>query len=187
MLFQRKTVYPSKTTVNLAVQDKLPGHNVKLLCFAAVFAVLLGLFCKFAVIDRLNAAARAQSQAAQAGALLSELRRENADYEKVQVEYAMYFSPELSQVGEMPADCIEVLELIERSIMPQAGISAAKFSGDSLSLELTGINLDGTAELLSALETSQIVGNVELFTADSGKGDCISMTVTLIEMGGGEK
>lgn len=162
-----------------------------MVCFLAILAVLVGLFSKFAVIDRLSAANQAQADAARAQALLNQLLANNSDYESVRVEYSRYFSADLTESGAAAVDCMEVLELIESRLMPRAGISSASFSGSQLSLQLVGIDLDGASALLAELDDSPIVAGVELYTADAGDAltpsadASVSMTITLIPEGGG--
>ena len=69
------------------------------MCFLLVLAVLVGIFCKFGVIDRLNAASEAQAQASAAQAELERLRADNADFETVRVEYAL----SLIHISRLPA------------------------------------------------------------------------------------
>ena len=191
MVLTKKKKYPSKTTVNLAIRERSPRRISRVVCFLAILAVLVGLFSKFAVIDRLSAANQAQADAARAQALLNQLLANNSDYESVRVEYSRYFSADLTESGAAAVDCMEVLELIESRLMPRAGISSASFSGSQLSLQLVGIDLDGASALLAELDDSPIVAVVELYTADAGDAltpsadASVSMTITLIPEGGG--
>ena len=185
----RQKPYPSKTAVNLIVKERSARRAAQAVCFLLVLAVLVGIFCKFGVIDRLNAASEAQAQASAAQAELERLRADNADFETVRVEYARYFSSDLT--GEAgAADCMEVLGLLESGLMPRAGIASASFSGRLLSVQLTGINLDGASALLADLYRSPIVGNVEIYTADADvasvpdENSTVSMTITLLPGGG---
>ena len=179
MVLTKKKKYPSKTTVNLAIRERSPRRISRVVCFLAILAVLVGLFSKFAVIDRLSAANQAQADAARAQALLNQLLANNSDYESVRVEYSRYFSADLTENGAAAVDCMEVLELIESRLMPRAGISSASFSGSQLSLQLVD------------LDYSPIVAGVELYTADAGDAlapsadTSVSMTITLIPEGGG--
>lgn len=191
MVLTKKKKYPSKTTVNLAIRERSPRRISRVVCFLAILAVLVGLFSKFAVIDRLSAANQAQADTARAQALLNQLLANNSDYESVRVEYSRYFSADLTESGAAAVDCMEVLELIESRLMPRAGISSASFSGSQLSLQLVGIDLDGASALLAELDDSPIVAGVELYTADAGDAlapsadASVSMTITLIPEGGG--
>ena len=58
----KKPVYPTKTTINLAVDDKGENKMARNLVLFAVALVLIALFAKFAVVDVMAAASAASGQ-----------------------------------------------------------------------------------------------------------------------------
>lgn len=180
---QRKKQYPVKTIVNL-VQEERPVYPAsRLLCLAVILAALVAGFCKFAVLERLEAASRAEEAASAAQSRLEQMRENTVDYERVCAEYARYFSEDWTQTA--CADCMEVLELLESKLMSRAGVSSAVFQENLLSLQLTGIDLEGASSLIGELCQSPLVDRVEIDTADAqsttavGVSSSIAMTITL--------
>ena len=106
------------------------------------------------------------------------------DYDQVQLEYQRYFSKELTQEQAGSADCMEVLDLLETKLMRGAQVASAAFSSNVLSLQLTGISLDGTSALLADLYTNPLVTNVELYTAAEADSGTVTLTITLAVEGG---
>lgn len=62
----KKPVYPTKTTINLAVDDKGENKLARNLVLFAVALVLIALFAKFAVVDVMAAASAASGKVAAA-------------------------------------------------------------------------------------------------------------------------
>ena len=58
----KKPVYPTKTTINLAVDDKGENKLARNLVLFAVALVLIALFAKFAVVDVMAAASAASGR-----------------------------------------------------------------------------------------------------------------------------
>ena len=80
----KKPVYPTKTTINLAVDDKGENKLARNLVLFAVALVLIALFAKFAVVDVMAAASAASGKVAAAQSQLSALEAANADYDELQ-------------------------------------------------------------------------------------------------------
>lgn len=178
--------YPDKITVNLIVRKRSPREISRAVCLFLILALSVGLFCKFGVIDRLAAAAEAERSAVAAEQELEQLRLSNADYNQVQAKYQHYFSQDLADGQTLSADCMEVLSLLENTVMPGAGVSSVSFTGTTLTIRLTGVGLNGTSDILAALSQSPIVTGVDLSSADDDAGgSAVSMTVSLSAEGGG--
>lgn len=180
--------YPTKTTVNLVIRERSKHSFSRIIPILAAVVLVVGLFCKFAVLDRFSAASRAEQEAAAAEGHLADLQASNAEYETVRVEYARYFSDELT--GDIPAvaDYMEVLQLIESKLMRNAGVSSATFSGNTLSVQLTDITLSRASEILADLHSSKLVESVQIYTADtdektSDQRATVAMTITLAAQG----
>ena len=178
--------YPTKTTVNLVSSERTLPQQRKLLRWGILAAVCLLLFCKFAVIDRWGAVADLQAETEAVQTQLSQLQDENRDYDAVSAEYARYFSNPIPEDAAPTADCLKVLDLIQETLMPRAGIASVSFTETTVKVQLTGIDLNGASASLSQLHQNPLVGNVELYTANSETGaapeekSSVVMTITLI-------
>ena len=185
----KRKQYPTKTTVNLVIREKTAYQISRGLCLLAIILVLVGLFSKFAVSDRLAAAFRAEAAAAEAERYLAQLQENNSGYEALRVEYARYFSSDVNEASGS-ADCMEVLSLVESKLMKSAGVASAVFSQNVLTVQLTGADLDQASGILADLYQSPLVSTVEIYTAateneDPGQRSSITMTIALMPEGGG--
>ena len=175
--------YPTKTTINLVMREENSYRLPRMIWIAAVMLLLIGCFCKFAVIDRIRAANQAEAAAATAQAQLVELQQANSDYESVRIEYARYFSTDLISQNKLAADCMDILGLINDYLLSSSGIQSVSVSTDTIGVNLTGITLNQASSILQALYTSPLVDSVNLYTAntldDNNDNALISMTITL--------
>ena len=182
----KKTAYPSKTTVNLVVKEKSSFRFSRVSLGLVLLVIAVGAFYYLAVRAPLQWAAEAESEAAAAEAVLAQLKEETTDYNAVREEYARFFSVTAGESGA--ADCMEVLELLETQLMPAAGVTSATFTGATLSVDLTGITLEQASGLIRTLTGLELVGGVQLSTADTGREETgaprLTMTIALNTEGG---
>lgn len=188
----KHNTFPTKKTMNLMIRER-QGLDPRILVPALVVGVIvLGLFCKFGVIDRLTAASRAEYAAQKAEQDLAAAKLELADYNEVEAQYSRYFSDALDS-KDMPQPCKDVLTMMESHIMDKAVVTSLRFSKNTLTLQLHVTGLGVTSELIEALWNAPMVAYVNIATAtddglpsgnpqpdDTGVSTVI-MTITLQE------
>lgn len=194
---KKSNAYPTKKTLNLMIREK-GNSDLRILIPAVIVAcVFLVLFCKFAVIDRLAEANRAEQAAEAAEAQLAAVVRELEDYDAVEAEYTRYFSDAL-RAADMPQECMDVLGVMERSVMRWAEVESFAFSGNTLLLELNVSRLGITSQILNTLYQVPMVEYVSISTAtdtswlhtitpqiedeDEGTISTVILTITLREV-----
>ncbi|MDD4075773.1 MAG: hypothetical protein PHC80_06745 [Eubacteriales bacterium] len=160
-----KKVYPTKTTLNLGEKPKSinsPSRAIPLFLF---LLLCIAAFSKFAVADKLAEAVRAEAIAMQAENELAAIRGQTADYENVRAEYDRRVFPALMMEDAMRADAMEILEMLETRLMPQARVRAFSVQEPVITLQLSGVSLRQTAHLVKTLESSPLVASVMVYTA----------------------
>jgi len=194
MTVSKKNAYPTKTTLNLMIRERKQGDLRILIPSALLGLVLVGLFCHFAVVERLAKAYRAEQSALQAEQRLEQAQTALLPYDEVEAEYTRYFSDALF-TKDIPQECMDVLAMMEKELMGKAQVSAYSFSGNTLLLQLKMSRFGVTSELLDALSRVPMVDYVSISTATddlrhSITGDDVEetgesvviMTVTLREV-----
>lgn len=190
----KHNAYPTKTTLNLMIRERRQGDMRVLIPCALVGLLLVGLFCRFAVVGRLTKAYKAEQAALRAEQALSQAREELETYDEVEAEYNRYFSDALFS-KDIPQECMDVLVMMEQELMGKAQVSSLSFSGRTLQLQLKMSRFGVTSELLDALSRVPMVDYVSISTAsddlntsitgneepESGKSIVI-MTITLREV-----
>ncbi len=180
-LFKKKKTYPTKTTLNLMIMEQPAEQMRRYLPYLVLFALVLVLFVKFGVIDRMAAASRAELQADAAEEQLDTVQRELADYDAVLEEYTRYFSEALGSGKDvMPLDVMEALALVEGHVMDRTNISSLEFAGKTVTMEITGTGLDRASDLYAELTSLPQVEGVSLFTANTGNSDTVESGATIL-------
>ena len=187
MKLKKKQAWPSKRTLNLVINELPPHYYRNVLSVAVIVFALIGAFCKFAVIDRLASVDKEQDIT---DALRIEYEAQaslNVDFESVRAEYDRYYANNVAR-GTV-TDIAEVLRVIDEQLMRSAEVTSLSLSNNTLSVVLSGIDLDSATRVLTELyENEPFVKNVELYTAtnpDSGDPS-LAMTVVFDPKGGAE-
>ena len=179
----KKSEYPEKTYINLVQVDRKTIDMRRTVVTGIVVVILLALFAKFGVIDfyaRLDAKkAELGAQTAQLTALQTQLSNYNAVLE----EYEGYESMSLSGDG-MSVNALDALSLVETYVSPSAKVASLSLSGNTLSLSLSDVSLDGVGQLASTLRGQSMVKSVSVSTASTRNADSenvtAAMTITLV-------
>lgn len=181
---------PQKTGINLNLHEKRTGTVLTLLIGALCITVLALAVAKFGVLDLYDRLADAQSAYAQAQQENRAAQEKLSHFGEVLSEYRTY-SMEWMEDGEdsdlnFAVERTEMLDLIERTVMPYGTLSALQAQGDRVDVELNETDLDRIAEALSAVKASSIVESVGLELAETEKGrpaDVMKCTLHIVLRG----
>ncbi len=189
---KRQGSYPTKTTLNLAMKEKSSFSPVKLVPLLLALFALAALFGKFAVADRLAAVSRAEAEVAALRQRQTALEQATAGFEDLSRRYAQYSTGWMTEDEQTAVLRTEMLELVETELMPSAQLRRISASGNVLSVELSGVTLEGTARFVQNLYQRPDVTNVQVYTAstkdESGNQAAVSMIITMcIPQEGGER
>lgn len=173
-----KDEYPSKTYMNLMVSDKKSfdlKSNIPLMVVLLIIVVLVmkfGVFDFYARIDAKQAELNSHQQT------LSSLNAELTNYNAVLEEYEGYESMSITSSG-LRVDALEALNLVDRFVVPSARVASLSLVGNTLTLNLTNISLDGVGKLASTLYGQDIVENVSVSTAATQETASEDVTATM--------
>lgn len=181
----RKKSYPVKQDLNLAQREKRHRNLGAVAVTAVLLAAAVALFCKFGVVDRLGEVQAAESAAAQAESLLSQVRAATADYDAVMEEYRSYTLAHSAMGGG--ADPMACLDLIESKLMARSRVSAFSVAEDLVSVELSGVTLEEVSAIYAGLMADKLVAGVQVYTAatNGDPGARVEAAMT-IRLAGGE-
>ena len=177
-----KDEYPSKTYMNLMVSDKKAfdlRSNIPLIVILLIVVVLVlkfGVFDFYARVDAKQAELNAHQQT------LSSMNAELTNYNTVLEEYEGYESMSITSSG-LRVDALGALALVDRFVAPSARVASLSLVGNTLTLNLTDISLDGVGKLVSTLYEQDMVANVSVSTAatreTASEDVVVAMTITL--------
>ena len=161
---------PTKKDINLAVIGE--EHINFLVALPSILLILLAaaLFSKFLVYDRLQEVAAAQREVAELQEQLDAGYEELADYAELEELYAHYTYSGMTEEEKERTGRVEVLALIDRLILPQAGVEDLKITGNQMALNMSGNTLQEINLLVQKLEADPLVDFCSVTTAVS-KGE----------------
>jgi len=179
--------YPVKTSVNLLYKEKRNISILQALLAVVVFAAVLVVFAKFAVIDRLAASGAALRAAEELEETLAEVEKSNSDYQDVLREYQHYYFSAADREGEDGAGAayvssLDVLELLDGELVNRAGIQMVNLTGNVLTVNLTQINLERASVIAKNLSDNKMVREVVVSSANKGmetEGTTIFLNIIL--------
>lgn len=187
-LTKKKVVYPSKTTLNLAMRRKSEFHPKRLVPLLLVLFLCAALFGKFAVSDRLQRVNEAQARLTALQSQKTDLLAATADYDEVAERYRLYSVGWMTEEEAALVDRVGMLDLIESELMGKGRVLGLTASGNLLSVQLSGITLDDTSTIVERLYQRDDVVNVSVYTAttaeETGSNAAVSLIVTMTAEGG---
>ncbi len=160
-----KKAYPVKTTLNLGRKPQSINSPSRAIPLFLLLLACIAAFGKFAVADKLDNAARAEAAADGAQRELATMQAQTADYETVRAEYDRRVFPELMLEETLSADAMDVLQMLETRLMPKARLHAFSVQEPVITLQISGVSLRETAQLVKVLENSPLVHAVMVSAA----------------------
>ena len=161
---------PHKTGINMNMREKRTGTVLTLVAGCVIIAILAGVAAKFGVVDLYRRLSAAQSAYSQVHSQYETVQEQLTDYNKVLTEYRTYSTDwtAASPDANLPAvDRQAVLDLVETEMMSRGTVRSILIKGDTVSVTMSGMDLDGISEMFTAMKQYSIVDNVDLTMAET--------------------
>lgn len=173
-----KEEYPSKTYMNLAVSDKKPLDLRGNIPMIIVLLVIVALVLKFGVFDFYARVDAKKSELNTHQQTLIAMNTELVNYNAVLEEYEGYESMSITS-GGLRVNALDALALVDRFVAPSARVVSISLAGNTITLNLTDISLDGVGKLVSTLYEQEVVANVSVSTAATQETTSADVTAAL--------
>ena len=142
---------PVKKSINIAaVGQKKTRLAVALPLFLFALAVI-AVFTKFLVMDRLEAVDREEQRVRELRTQLSAANAELEGFGELKEEYAHYTFADMTEEELQRVERSDVVELLERIVIPRASLSSWSVRQNQLTLAVTLDTLQDTSELVQLL------------------------------------
>lgn len=193
MIKIRKNEYPAKQNVNLVFREISINSPSRAVPVFLVFLVFLALFFKFGVSDQLQKMSAAQAALVQTQIDLNRYREYNKDYDEIRERYSQYFDDYLDEDEAVLQDRMEVLLLLEESIMGKADLSGFSIQGNICRVTITNVPLNTISTIVADLESNPQVQYISVATAGTEDNEPeasvqnVTANVTITLTGGQKK
>ena len=164
----KKSGFPAKRIMNLFYKpDRTTKPATVMLYVFFVLALLLGL-SKITIYDLWVETSEAEQKRDLAAERLAAVMAELKDYDEVLDRYYQYAATEEEQAN---IDRMEVLALLDKAVGKTGEMTSISVSGDVVQLQFSGVTLAQTAQIVKALEQSDLVEGTTVNTAATTESD----------------
>lgn len=156
---------PRKQTINLVQKQE---NDIKLSLFVPgviIIVILAALFSKFAVVDRLVAANKAQAEAYRLQRCVEDAYKELEGFGDLRDEYAHYTWSGMTIEELALANREDVMNMIQNEVMRAAEVKSWTINGNQLSIPVSCPTLSQINAIAAQLEKNPLVSFCTVITA----------------------
>ena len=175
-----KVRYPDKTSINLLMQDKSVRDPKFQIILFVLFALILAIFVKFMVIDKLAEAYEAEKAYTQMQTQIDQLSASNEKYDQVREEYSHYGNGYLNDEEKAEQDRMAMMRVMKSNVITKSEIQSVEISGNVATLTIDNIRLRTVSDIVASLEKDDLVSFVTVSTAGTNTDSNAMVTATVI-------
>ena len=188
-----KAGYPNKQYINILDGMKSDDNRTLEILIFIIFLIALAAFTKFGVIDKISEASSAEAAYNEVQRQITELKEQNADYDKVKKDYSHYGLGYLDDTEILLVDREDVLDLLDKYVLKNADIKTLAVTDNTVTLTVEKTRLNAISSIVKELEadpdvafvTVNVAGTDREVNAGSGnKQVTATMYIELVPNGG---
>lgn len=185
--------YPNKQYINVMDCMKPEENKTLEIVIFIVFLIALAVFTKFGVIDKIAQMSAAEAAYNDMQRQITELREQNADYDKVKKDYSHYGLGYLDDTEILLVDREDVLDLLDKYVLKNADIKTLNVTDNTVTLTVEKTRLNAISSIVKELEADPDVAFVTVNVAgtdrdvNTGSGNkqvTATMYIELVPNGG---
>lgn len=174
-----KAPVQQKVTMNFARRSV--GIDIKKLApVLAVIVVGALVFFKFGFLDKFSEKTAAYNELAAKQEELELINLKLKDYDELYEKYGRYSYGWMSDAEVNAIDRMEITRLIEEKIMPYASISNFSISNNVLTLNLYGVTLKQTSDIVKVVEADKLVKSASVYNASAENADEATVFMSIV-------
>ena len=190
-----KAGYPNKQYINILDGMKSDENRTLEILIFIIFLIALAAFTKFGVIDKISEASAAEAAYNEVQRQITELKEQNADYDKVKKDYSHYGLGYLDDTEILLVDREDVLDLLDKYVLKNADIKTVNVTDNTVTLTVEKTRLNAISSIVKELEADPDVAFVTVNVAgtdrdvNTGSGNKQVTAIMYIELvpNGGEQ
>ncbi len=188
-----KAGYPNKQYINILDGMKSDENRTLEIMIFIIFLIALAAFTKFGVIDKISEASAAEAAYNEVQRQITELKEQNADYDKVKKDYSHYGLGYLDDTEILLVDREDVLDLLDKYVLKNADIKTLNVTDNTVTLTVEKTRLNAISSIVKELEADPDVAFVTVNVAgtdrdvNTGSGNkqvTATMYIELVSNGG---
>lgn len=163
-----KNKTPEKKEMNLYVRQITDNSLRRVLPFAIFLVIVIGIFGKFAVVDRLVELSEKNRKYEETTAIISDLSLQLKDYDSVEERYIRYTEHYKTDEENVLLKREKILKVIDKASSNLATVESISITDNVVLARIVSKNLDDIRKLKTKLENSPFVSLVNVYNADRG-------------------
>lgn len=174
----KKSNFLQKRSINLMYQERDTANDPKIMGPLAVLVlILILLFAKFMVIDKVSMAMRAEAEVQSIRSQAEALRQENEAFADVKAEYNRYSRAAYNDDELILVAVDHVLTLLDNRILRQADMQSCVYDNNVLNVVMSDVTLRETSDIVSLLYQDPFVVGVSVSTASTREQESVDQKV----------
>ena len=133
---------------------------------AIILAVGIAALAKFGVIDRLESVNQLRNELSKLKSDLSDIKTQTEDLQTVKEQYNRYSQNYKTDDEEALQDRLEMISIIRTNADGLASVSAYTITGNTVSVTLTGSNLEALGTMREKIQTEETVESMTIISAE---------------------
>jgi hypothetical protein len=182
---QKKTVLPTKTTINLAMKEENSITPRRLAVYIAAALLAAVVVAKFGFIDQYARVNGAKAQYETVHAQYTQTEDALSHYAEVESQYLRYSKTWMQDEDSdeyVGVDRAEILDLVEKDMMSVGKVDGLTVKGNVMVANMSGMDLEQISKMFTVLDKEPLVQSLALTiaqTEDDAAASVLKFSVTM--------
>lgn len=182
---QKKTVLPTKTTINLAMKEENSITPRRLAVYIAAALLAAVVVAKFGFIDQYARVNGAKAQYETVHAQYTQTEDALSHYAEVESQYLRYSKTWMQDEDSdeyVGVDRAEILDLVEKDMMSVGKVDGLTVKGNVMVANMSGMDLEQISKMFTVLDKEPLVQSLALTiaqTEDDVAASVLKFSVTM--------
>ena len=155
---------PEKRSMNLYYKPDRASGSAAAALYALLGLILLLAVIKFGIYDLAEDLRASREELARVQAQEQQYAQQLSDYDDVARRYRLYAA---TQEESSATDRLDILALLDETVRSKATVESVSIAGANVDLQLSGVTLAQTAEIVRSIRASDLVLSVSVNAAAS--------------------
>ena len=167
----KKSEIPKKNYINITIKKKQSFNMKKHMPVVIIIAILLPVFCKFMVLDKILGVSNLTDEVSSMKNELSKTEQTINEMADMEDMYAHYTTSGMTEEELSLVDRTKAMKMVDKAFKDGAKANSWNLTGNIMTLQVSGSSLAKLNKLASDLETNPIVERCVISSADKGRDE----------------
>ena len=171
MITFSKSKYPTKKTMNLAVEEKSRMDLRIFLCLCGLGILCLLLLVQLVIITPITQAKKAKESYKAIENKIEQLKGSTKEFDQIKEEYRQFENSLLSESEQAQFDRMKMIEIVESCVGKKANIDSITIVENQVVIHLNRTTLSSVSEIVENFEKNAHISYVTVTNASTTTGE----------------